>query len=208
MNANINLHHDGHNTCIYENCFSKNKHIVTPTQYGHTCSCGEDVVHSGEDATYIWQDYFDESWHIADQARAFYVYVPGSITETHHYYVCNDCFEYVYGYELTNVVGWAEDIGKINKVRWTFPEIMRATHSIDSKYASNNTCMARCICGHTYQIPHSTYNYTQKNFVSHTKTCSLCGYTEEETHYCPPGVLGCILCGWNTGGNVVAPNGG
>ena len=164
-------------TCTESGCFSIGKHTKTPTQYGHSCSCGETISHAGTDATSIWQDYYSNNvGYFADEARQELCEI--NRNESGHFYVCNECFEFVYGYRLTKSTGWGEeDLENVAHIAENYPSIMKAHHS--------------------------SYIYNQKNFGSHIKTCSICGYATDENHTLTPGIIGCILCGWNIGNNVV-----
>ena len=221
-------------TCTESGCFSIGKHTKTPIQYGHICSCGESTNHSGTDATIIWQDYVREESNIAPRydfiAEDERNYLYGTYnTYDHHFYACNDCFEYMYGYRMTKVIDWEDDINNLDDVAYYFPGIFMAphvqgdihvsggkcvtscvycgqerdaSHMRGAVYADSGKCMTQCTrCGTALEIPHTGTLTYKAGLTTHTVTCSFCGGSYQEGHLYLQGVVGCVIC--RPGGGLI-----
>lgn len=214
-------------TCTESGCFSIGKHTKTPIQYGHICSCGETVNHEGADATIIWQNYTrdentDNEWHFNVEDERNYLYGTYN-TYDHHFYACNDCFEYMYGYRMTKVIDWEDDINNLDDVAYYFPGIFMAPHVQGDIQASGGKCVSSCIycgqqrdeahtrgmvfagegkcmahctcCGAEFEISH-VGNFTYRTKVDyHIVTCGNCGGSYQAPHKYMFGSNRCPDCG-------------
>lgn len=214
------------NSCTYGDCFSNNKHTISPTQYGHICSCGETVSHAGTDATSIWTNYSTDDGTYNAQVRRTML-LNSSVSEISHFYACNVCLEYVLGYALTNNTEWIDDYSNLLIISNRYTEIMRAPHVQGDIYASGGKCVTSCIycaherdaehtrggvfasegkcmtqcscCGTVFEIPHiGNFTYFAKiNY--HITTCNNCSASYQEAHTYLYGIEGCAVCGFGAG---------
>ena len=194
-----NFYHTGYNTCVYENCFSKNKHIVMPQGNSHVCSCDEVEEHVGIGAMEIWENY--STYNANNKINDLYN-LRNVRNEYGHFNACSECVSFILGIDISHPTGWHEDYQLIYEVvidSGLWP-ISTSPHTRGTVSSSNFKCMSTCIdCGYAYEIPHvGEFTYVIR-VNHHITTCTNCGGSYQENHAYAIGISGCLLCGAGAG---------
>ena len=194
-----NFYHTGYNSCVYENCFSKNKHIAMPQGNSHVCSCDEVEEHVGIGAMEIWANY--ANYNANNKINDLYN-LSNVRNEYGHFNACSECVTFILGIDISHPTGWFEDYESLfdfvmDSNLWS---ISMSPHTRGTVSSSNFKCMSTCIdCGYSYEIPHvGSFTYIGKiNY--HITTCTNCGGSYQENHAYAIGITGCVLCGYGAG---------